>query len=132
MAINWPQTLPCMLLGSVFEPVDPQLRTPLQNGRTFTRLNYTAVPENFQASWVMDDAQGAAFENFYWNTLVAGTLWFNMPVWLPQTKGNRLVRFLGAFTREQYTGGKSTDCVLWRYNANMEHYLRFGLPTDGE
>lgn len=121
--IIWPEELPCMLLGSTSEPVDPQLRTPMQNGRTFVRRGFTAVPENFAARWILDDDQASIFEAFYWETLQAGTLWFNMPVWLPQIKGDRSVQFQGAFTRRQLVGG--TACVTWEYSANMQHYLAF-------
>lgn len=118
---EWPKQLPCMQLGSTFEPIDPQIRTRMQSGRTRIRRGFTAVPEDFDARWIFDDLQAAIFEDFYWVTLEAGTRWFDMPVWLPLLKGTRQVQFQGAFARHQVTGGRGD--IIWEYSARMQHYL---------
>lgn len=123
--MEWPTQLPPMNIGSMYEPVDPQIRTNMQSGRTFVRRNFTGVPENFKATWIFNDEQAAIFEDFYWNVTDAGTKWFNMPVILPQTKITRQVQFQGPFTRRQMNGG--TGCNNWEYSADMQHFLRYGV-----
>lgn len=120
--ITWPSELPLMQIGSSYEPVDPQLRTQSQSGRTIVRRIYSGVPEEFPARWVMSGTQAIIFERFYRIDLDNGTLWFNMPVWLPQSQGLRAVQFQGIYQRRHLAHGR--DRGLWEYTANMRHYLR--------
>ena len=116
--IKWPEHLPALLLGEAQEIVDPQLRTPMQNGRTFVRRNFTAVPVMFPARWIMSDTQAQLFDIFYQHTLKDGTEWFELPNKTPSGYGMRVSQFLGAYSRRQLS------TTHWEYSANMQMYLR--------
>lgn len=120
--ITWPSELPLMQIGSTYSPVDPQLRTQSQSGRTIVRRLFSGTPENFDARWIMTGTQAIIFERFYRNDLENGSLWFDMPVWLPQIKGSRSVQFQGIYQRRQLAQGRERG--LWEYTASMQMYLR--------
>lgn len=131
--IFWPSELPMPRIGTEYKPVDPQLRTPMQSGRTFVRRNFTAVPVNFTASWVIKgDANAALFEDFYRLDLEDGTLWFEMPLLLPQGRGERLVQFQGIYSGPRRLNAPGASDGVWEYSANMQMFLRPGetAPVD--
>lgn len=122
--IYWPDDLPAPLIGTEFAPIDPQIRTPMQSGRVFVRRNFTAVPVPFTAQWAMkSNEQAVQFELFYKDTLEDGTLWFNMPLNLPQGRGNQLVQFQGIYTGPKRLNAPDGNGV-WEYSANMMIFLR--------
>lgn len=116
--IKWPAELPAPQFGIVFRPRDPQLRTDMQNGRTMARRNFTAVPEDFSARWILTDEQAVRYEQFYQQDTKDGTLWFDMPLLLAQGEVERTVRFTGVYTH------KRLGCNVWEYECEMELYLR--------
>lgn len=122
--IYWPEELPAPLIGTEFAPIDPQIRTPMQSGRVFVRRNFTAVPVPFTARWAMKtDEQAVQFESFYKDTLKDGTLWFNMPLNLPQGRGGQLVQFQGIYSGPTRLNAPNGNGV-WEYSANMMIFLR--------
>lgn len=123
--IVWPKTLPGPQIGTQYNPVDPQLRTQMQSGRSFVRRNFTATPDNFIARWIFTtDAQARRFEEFYKYDTEDGTLWFEMPLLLPQGRGPRTVRFVGIYAGRTRLNPPGHSDGVWEYSANMELYLR--------
>ena len=128
----WPDELPAPLIGTQYNPIDPQIRTPMQSGRVFVRRNFTAVPVALPARWAMkSDAQAALFEDFYRVTLEDGSLWFEMPLLLPQGRGPWLVQFQGIYTGPRLLTPPGGSRV-WEYRADLLLFLRPGdvLPQD--
>lgn len=121
--IEWPDDLPALLFGTEYKPRDPQLRTKLQNGRTVTRRNFTAVPVDFNARWFMTDAQAVRFEQFYQTDTQDGSLWFEMELKLPQGHVERFVRFSGTYSHRRLAHN------LWVYSCAMELHTRTGMQT---
>lgn len=118
--IRWPDNLPCPQFGIEFKPRDPQLRTQMQSGRTISRRNFTAVPVDFSARWILTDAQSVRFEQFYQHDTQDGAQWFDMDLMLPQGLIERTVRFSGV-----YSFSRLGSCA-WEYSCDMEMYLRAG------
>lgn len=121
--INWPDELPALQLGSTYSPVDPQLRSQSQSGRTIARRRFSNTPENFSARWVMTSTQAIIFETFYRRALENGVKWFNLPVTLPRGREMRLAKFLGIYSRVRLTAPGVAN-GSWEYTANMQLYLR--------
>lgn len=123
--IKWPNSLPAPLIGTQYSPVDPQLRTQMQSGRSFVRRNFTATPDNFIAHWIFTtDAQARRFEEFYKYDTEDGTLWFEMPLVLPQGRGPRTVQFVGIYAGRTRLNPPGHSNGVWEYSANMQLYLR--------
>lgn len=123
--IEWPELLPVMTFGSTFSPVDPQTESGLE-GRAEAISYFGGVPEDFPARWILNDEQATEFERFYREDLADGVRWFSMPTLLPQDFKSRKVKFQGAYTRTQMSGG---SCTQWEYTANMQLYLRESVET---
>lgn len=121
---TWPASLPAPLVGSSYSPVDPQISTPMQDGRTFVRRNFTAVPVGFTASWLMTDAQAVEFERFYKEDLGDGVEYFLMRLLLPQGHNEYAVRFSGIYTGPSLASPPNVETQLWRYSASLQMYLR--------
>ena len=127
MIIEWPDELPAPLLGSDFAPLDPQIRTPMQSGRVFVRRNFTAVPVPFRARWIFKkDEHAVRFEQFYKEDTTDGTVWFWMPLLLPQGRGPYLVQFQGIYTGPVRVNAPGMLHGNWEYSANMMMFLRPG------
>ena len=116
--IYWPAELPAPQYGIEFKPRDPQLRTQMQNGRTISRRNFTAVPVDFSARWILTSEQSVRFESFYKSDTEDGTLWFKMPLLFPQGEVESVVRFAGIYAYSR------VGVCEWSYSCNMEMYLR--------
>ena len=124
--IYWPEDLPAPQFGIEFNPRDPQIRTQMQSGRTFSRRNFTAVPVDFSARWILTSDQAVEFESFYKSDTEDGTKWFTMPLLFPQGEIDSVVRFEGIYTY------KRVGPCMWEYSADMQMYLRPGeqMPAD--
>lgn len=125
--IYWPSDLPSPLFGTMYQPADPQLRSSMQDGFSYSRRNFTAVPVAFSARWIFKtDAHAAMFEDFYKNDAADGTLWFKMSLLLPQGRGERIVRFAGIYSGPKRVNPPGRTNGAWEYSAPMEIYLRPG------
>lgn len=128
--IYWPDELPAPLIGTTYNPVDPQMRTTMQSGRTLARRKFTVVPVRFQARWIFrNDAQAALFEDFYRAVTVDGTDWFAMPLLLPQGRDYRSLRFIGSYSGPKRVNPPGADGDFWEYSAVLELSQR--LPEHG-
>lgn len=127
MIIEWPDGLPAPLVGTEYQSADPQIRTPMQNGRVMVRRNFTAVPVGFNARFVMTDAQAQEFEEFYAAALVDGTHWFLMPLLTPYGRKLEKVRFSGIYRGPALLTMPTEKGRRWSYSADFEIYLR---PTN--
>lgn len=126
----WPEDFPAPLFGTEYSPVDPQIRTPMQSGRTFVRRNFTAVPVMFPVRLLFkSDELAARFEDFYRVTLEDGSLWFKMPMAIPQGRGPWLVQFQGIYTGPRRMNAPGMQQGLWEYRAELMMFLRPGETT---
>lgn len=117
-------------IGTTYNPVNPQLRSGMQDGRDFARRKNTATPVNFSASWLLNDTQAQALEYFYKHELKDGVAWFYMPLLTPQGRGLQLVQFDGIYSGPQLATPPGITPKLWRYTANMQIFLRpEGMPA---
>ena len=57
MTIYWPDDLPCMQFGIVYNLENPQLLGQGGGGYSYSRSKFTAVPVDFSAKWIMTDSQ---------------------------------------------------------------------------
>lgn len=123
--IYWPIELPAPLMGTTYNPVDPQMRTTMQSGRTLARRNFTVVPVRFQARWIFkSDAQAELFEDFYRVVTIDGAEWFAMPLLLPQGRDYRSLRFIGPYSGPKRVNTPGADGDFWEYSANLEISMR--------
>lgn len=119
--IYWPTELPAPLIGTTYNPVDPQIRTTMQSGRTLARRKFTVVPVHFQARWIFrSDAQAALFEDFYRVVTTDGAEWFAMPLLLPQGRDYRSLRFIGPYSGPKRVNHPGADGDFWEYSAVLE------------
>lgn len=123
---RWPEALPCLKIGVKHKIKSELLASNLQSGRTRYRRNFTAVPVEISAKWIMTDIQYQLFQNFYKNQLDSGANWFEMQLLEPAKglvyrlchfKGNREYQLIGAPNPNQTTGR------LWEVSAPLEVYL---------
>lgn len=127
-SVAWPSGMPCPLYeGKTQRIVDPTVRTPLASGRTRVRRAFTSVPVDHQVTWRMTRAQAAQFESFYRATLTDGTLWFAMPLPLPQGDGPWAFQFAGP-----YSGPDKIGPDVYEVRAALQQWLRAGeaVPID--
>lgn len=119
--IYWPTELPAPLIGTTYSPVDPQMRTTMQSGRTLARRKFTVVPVRFQARWIFkSDAQAALFEDFYRVATIDGAEWFAMPLLLPQGRDYRSLRFIGPYSGPKRVNPPGADGDFWECSAVLE------------
>lgn len=134
--IYWPTELPAALIGTTYSPVDPQMRTTMQSGRTLARRKFTVVPVHFQARWVFrSDAQAALFEEFYRAVTTDGAAWFVMPILLPSGNDHLPVRFSGIYSGPKRVNPPGRINGAWEYSATIQIHPKpedfFGALTCG-
>lgn len=91
---SWPTSLPQYVLQSGYneEPLESVIRTPVEGGNTKSRRRFTGKFMKFDVRLMMTEAQAVTFEDFYWNTLKAGTLPFE---WVhPRTRSAKTMKLL--------------------------------------
>lgn len=127
MTISYPNGLPRGLHdGRAYQLVSPLMRTELQSGRAIQRRRYGFVPEGAQIRWLFSDLQGQAFEAWWRDQLVDGSLWFECPLDTPMGYFNYTARFT-----DVYTGPSRVGPNLWSYSAELELRER-AVPPEGE
>jgi len=127
MTIFYPDGLPRGLhSGRAYQLVSPLMRTQMQSGRAVQRRRYGFVPEGAQIQWLFSDLQGQAFEAWWRDQLVDGSLWFECPLDTPMGYFNYTARFT-----DVYTGPSRVGPNLWSYSAELELRDR-AAPPEGE
>ena len=129
MAIDYPSGLPVGLRnGRTYQVVSPLMRTGMSSGRAVQRRKYGFVPEMAQVSWYFNDVQGQAFEAWWRDKLVDGSLWFNMPLKTPIGYMPLECRFTDVYSGPSHAGPN-----LWSYSAQLELRERAAPPVgEGE
>lgn len=116
MTIYYPEGLPRGLhSGRKYQLVSPLMRSDLTSGRARQRRRFTSVPEAVSVGWLFDSAQGQAFEAWWQDVLVDGSLWFECPLGHPLGYDFYTCRFTGP-----YSGPSRVGPNLWSYSAELE------------
>lgn len=120
-SVVWPAELPqgVLLSGKTAQITDPTVATPLVSGRVRVRLAFDAVPVTHRVSWRMSGEQAVLFEKFYRVTLLNGTLWFSMPLTVPQGEGPWPFQFVGP-----YAGPNKIGPCEWEISATLQQWDR--------
>lgn len=80
MSVLWPEELPCPVwAGYGVAPADTRISKSVEAGPGGSRRRTSRVPKLVNATVHLDADQFCAFENFYEETLKAGSLLFWMP-----------------------------------------------------
>lgn len=125
----YPEGLPRGLhSGRKYQLVNPLMRTPLSTGRARQRRRFTSVPEGVSVGWIFNGVQGQAFEAWWRDVLIDGSLWFECPLDHPMGYSLYTSRFTGV-----YEGPSRVGPDLWAYNAELELKERAAPPVgEGE
>ena len=71
-----------------------------------------------------NNEQALAFEAFYKDTLIDGTLWFGLPTVLPQGRANRKAQFMGIYSGPLRLNAPGFERGVWEYTATLQLYSR--------
>lgn len=116
MTVYYPEGLPRGLhSGRKYQLVSPLMRSDLVSGRARQRRRFTSVPEGVGVTWLFNDAQGQAFEAWWRDQLIDGSVWFECPLDHPMGYDLYTCRFTGA-----YEGPSRVGPALWSYSAELE------------
>lgn len=125
--ISYPNGLPVGLrAGRSYQLQSPLQRTQMGSGRARQRRQFTSVPQFCDLNWLFNDVQGQAFEAWWRDTLVDGSLWFEMPLKTPMGFEKYECRFTGV-----YSGPEPVGPRLWQYSGQLELRER-AAPPEGE
>lgn len=125
MTVYYPDGLPRGLhSGRKYQLVSPLMRSDLQSGRARQRRRFTSVPEAVSVTWLFNDSQGQAFEAWWRDALVDGSLWFECPLDHPIGYDFYTCRFTGV-----YGGPDRVGPHLWSYSGELELRERAVLET---
>lgn len=111
--------------GRRYQLISPLVRSELASGRARQRRKFTSVPEAVTVNWLFNDAQGQAFEAWWRDALVDGSLWFECPLDHPMGYDFYTCRFTGV-----YEGPSRVGPDLWSYSGELELVERAVLPID--
>jgi hypothetical protein len=109
--------------GRKYQLVSPLMRSELSSGRARQRRKFTSVPEATSVTWLFTDSEGQAFEAWWRDVLIDGSLWFECPLDHPIGYGLYTCRFTGV-----YEGPSRVGPDLWTYSAELELRERAALP----
>lgn len=119
----YPEGLPRGLhSGRKYQLVSPLMRTELSSGRARQRRRFTSVPEAVSVSWFFNGAQGQAFEAWWRDSLIDGSIWFECPLDHPLGYDLYTCRFTGP-----YDGPTRVGPDLWGYSGELEIRERIAL-----
>jgi len=108
--------------GRKYQLQSPLMRSELVSGRARQRRRFTSVPEGVNVTWLFNDSQGQAFEAWWRDVLIDGSLWFECPLDHPLGYDSYLCRFTGV-----YSGPSRVGPELWSYSAELEVRDRIAL-----
>lgn len=127
MTVYYPEGLPRGLhSGRRYQLVSPLMRSDLSSGRSRQRRKFTSVPEAVSVSWFFNDLQGQAFEAWWRDSLIDGSIWFECPLDHPMGYTFYTCRFT-----DVYSGPSRVGPNLWSYSAELELRER-AVPPVGE
>lgn len=116
---TWPSSLPKpMINGYALNPVDQTIRTEMDVGASRVRRRTTARNDKVSVTWMMVDAQLAAFRTWLEDGATGaagGAAWFNITLPIG-TSGSAAVeaRFAGPFKATEVGGAN------WNVTAELE------------
>lgn len=126
MTVYYPQALPVGLhSGRAYQLQSPLLRSELESGRARQRRRFTSVPMGAKISWLFNSAEAQAFEAWWLEQLIDGSLWFECPLETPLGYQDYTCRFTGP-----YSGAVRVGPLLWQISAELELRERPVLPRD--
>lgn len=98
---------------------DQLLRSDMESGPAKVRRRGTAKPHVAQATYVMDDAEAAIFEEFALETLAGGALAFDWwhPVLARYVRARLVPSGDGLFSRSYWNG-----TYAWQYSLTLEYW----------
>lgn len=114
--------------GRKYQLHSPLMRSELVSGRARQRRRFTSVPEAVSVGWLFNDLQGQAFEAWWRDVLVDGSLWFECLLDHPLGYAHYTCRFTDVYSGPSRVGPK-----LWSYSAELEIRERIAAPIgEGE
>ena len=125
--IDWPEsTLGCPLRASYRTQIDPRfVALPVEDGPPRLRLVTNDDRQVLNLSFLFNSQQLAEYENFYHNTLNAGTKWFNLRV----LTGLGMLPHLCHFLDERRIIPDPNNTNLFRVEFDVEAYAGgFTIP----
>ncbi len=106
--------------------VDGVRRTPLQSGRTFSRLIFPDTPSNVSVSFLFTNKpQAALWQAWFTGVTNSGEKWFMLPLRMPAGDGPWRCRFTS-----MYAGPNRVGPGGWRIDAAVEIEERPEIPGD--
>lgn len=115
---TWPTTLPApKLSGYQLQPVSPSLRTDMESGAARSRRRSYARNDRVGVSWLMTDAEFAAFRAWFEDDAEAagGSAWFYISLWIGDTGATlQEARFIDAYQ------AVLADHARWAVTAQLE------------
>ena len=124
MTVYYPESLPRGLHnGRKYQLQSPLMRSDLVSGRARQRRRFTSVPEGVTVTWLFRGVQGQAFEAWWRDQLVDGSLWFECPLDHPLGYDFYTCRFTGP-----YDGPSRVGPDLWSYSGELELRERIAAP----
>lgn len=124
--IRFPANLPPPLLsGHQMRKVDGVVRTKMQSGRTFERLEFSDTPNDFKMTWYMSQAEAFQFEQWHARAIKGGALEFIMPVQMSDGMRDRTCKFMS-----MYQGPDKYSPCLWEISASIQVRDQVGEGLD--
>ncbi len=123
----FPDTLPNQDSGVRGTVATPCVTTSMSTGPAVVRRLSTSAMRTFQVRWELDEDQLATFEDFYRDTIAAGTDSFVMPMAFGEGIINVTMRFVANSYSQDYVGeveGKHR----WKVSAVVELHDDEFLP----
>jgi len=77
---TWPGLLPNPSTGYALNPVDPVVRSDVEQGPARSRRRFTSAPTKAPVTWKLNKEQFAIFEAFHHYRLNDGAAWFNVNI----------------------------------------------------
>jgi hypothetical protein len=115
--IKFPSNLPAPLLSDhSLKQQSNLLRTKMDSGHSRVRRRFKSVSTVNKASWLLKNAEAAAFEGFIEHALYGASAWFLMDVLTPLGMVEHEVRFITS-PMEDY---KALNALWWQYSAQIE------------
>jgi len=121
--ISYPARLPPPIRDDYgFSPANRIRRTEMDSGRARQRIEFDSVPTFTPVTFLFTAQQAALFDA--WADQVAGSSWFEFPIWTPLRYESEEVRFTASPSGPIPVHGTG----MWQYTAQLEVRFKPQLP----